>query len=125
MIRSIAAVMAGSVVWTVLWLGWNAVLGIFFPQASGGLIPIDSLPLLLLLLAGSVVFSVTGGYVTARTAPRSPTAHVIALGVLQLLLGIFFELQSWNVLPVWYHLVFLALLIPSTLAGGRLWAGPG
>jgi hypothetical protein len=41
------------------------------------------------------------------------------LAVLQLLLGIGFEASAWNLMPVWYHLVFLALIIPATVMGGR------
>jgi hypothetical protein len=119
-IRSILSVVAGSAAWTVLWLGWNAVVGSFFPDAYSGQSQIESLPLLWLLLAGSVLFSLAGGYVTAWAAGRREPVHVIALAVLQLVLGIFFELQSWALLPAWYHLAFLALLIPATLAGGWL-----
>jgi hypothetical protein len=31
--------------------------------------------------------------------------------------------SAWQLTPVWYHLVFLALLVPAVLYGGRLRAG--
>ena len=38
------------------------------------------------------------------------------LAGVQLLLGIMFEAVSWSLTPVWYHLVFLALVVPATAA---------
>jgi hypothetical protein len=45
---------------------------------------------------------------------------VWGLAVLQLLLGIGIEASAWSMTPVWYHVVFLALLVPATVYGGRL-----
>jgi hypothetical protein len=39
-----------------------------------------------------------------------------------LVLGIGFEVSYWAMLPVWYHLAFLALLIPGNVVGGSWWA---
>ena len=41
-------------------------------------------------------------------------------GILLLATGIAVQLQYWSLLPIWYHLVFLVLLVPSTVAGGSL-----
>jgi hypothetical protein len=119
MLRSILAVVAGNILWTVLWLGLNAVLASLYPQSFDGKSRIESVPLLLFILLCSVVLSVIAGYLTALIARRSEMAHAFALGLLQLALGIFFQTQSWNLLPVWYHLTFLALLIPANLLGGQ------
>jgi hypothetical protein len=45
---------------------------------------------------------------------------VASLAAVLLLVGIFVEIQYWNVMPVWYHLIFLAVLVPATLWGGRI-----
>jgi hypothetical protein len=42
---------------------------------------------------------------------------------IQLAVGSAFEASYWDMTPVWYHLVFLALLVPTTVLGGRLRAG--
>ena len=34
--------------------------------------------------------------------------------------GIAVEASVWSLLPAWYHIIFLVLLIPVTMAGGRL-----
>jgi hypothetical protein len=45
---------------------------------------------------------------------------VRALAALQLALGLVFEILFWDMTPVWYHVVFLALIVPATLYGGTL-----
>jgi hypothetical protein len=40
--------------------------------------------------------------------------------VIQLVVGIGFEISYWEMTPVWYHLVFLALVVPATVWGGTL-----
>jgi hypothetical protein len=67
-----------------------------------------------------VLLSILAGYVTATVASRDPMRAVWALAVVQLALGIGIEVSAWNLTPVWYHLVFLALLVPATVYGGRL-----
>ena len=42
---------------------------------------------------------------------------------LQLALGLFFEVTGWALLPVWYHIVFLVLIVPAVVWGGELRAG--
>ena len=42
------------------------------------------------------------------------------LAFVQLAIGIAVEASYWELMPVWYHLLFLALLIPATVYGGRL-----
>ena len=120
MIRNILAVIAGSAAWTVLWLGMNAAL------RSASLLPadatkrIDAAPPLLIMLVGSVVFSIVGGYVTAAIANGETYKPVLVLCALQLAMGIFFQAQAWRLMPLWYHLPFLLLLVPATLLGGWL-----
>jgi hypothetical protein len=45
------------------------------------------------------------------------------LAVIQLGLGIVAEVSYWHLMPVWYHLVFLATVVPATVAGGYLRGG--
>ena len=113
-------VVAGFVLWSVLWLCYNQLL------LKAGILPSDlTRPLtatmpLLLLLGGSVVFSIVSGYLAARIAGEPATVPALVLGVLLLATGIFFQLKTWSLLPVWYNVTFLVLLIPMTLAGVRM-----
>ena len=47
--------------------------------------------------------------------------HVYGRGWLALLVvGVIAQVAYWDTLPVWYHLVFLASLIPMAMAGANL-----
>lgn len=117
--RTIGAVVAGVVLWGVL---WNALsLGLM----SLGMItagePITGVGLLLGLIAYSAALSVGAGWVAAaiKGDPDAMTA-VKALAGTNLLIGIVTEVLYWELMPVWYHVVFLALVVPMTLQGGKL-----
>jgi len=120
--RSVLSVVAGAVLWAALWVPFTRAMQMAFPSR---VIPDQYLghaPTLATFIAASVVFSVAAGYVTALVARSKPVRHAFALGVLQLALGIGFELSYWELLPTWYHLIFLVLLIPANVWGGMLLA---
>ena len=119
MIRSILSVLAGFALWTVLSLASNAALAAAVPGAFREDGSTDSVGMLLLILVLSVVFSVIAGYVTALLAREKTKQHALALGLALLAVGIFVQIQYWDVMPVWYHLSFLALLVPGVLLGAR------
>ena len=118
--RTILAVLAGAVVWAVLWVGGTQAAQAALPSVLGVGQPVTDTGALVGLIVYSVVLSTLAGYVTATIAARDPMRAVWALAVLQLVLGIGFEASAWNLTPVWYHIVFLALIIPATMYGGRL-----
>jgi len=118
--RSILAVLAGNITWTILWLTSNAILAAMFPQAFRTDGATNHGGLLAALLILSVGFSIMAGYVTTAMARANKLKHSLALGLLQLAIGIFIQIQYWTVLPLWYHLSFLSLLIPATWLGGKL-----
>lgn len=120
--RGILAVVAGAVLWAVLWVGGTAAAGAALGLVAGE--PVTDTATLLGYIAYSVVLSLLAGYVTAAVAGGADAmTPVWWLAGVQLLLGIFFEVSAWSMTPVWYHLVFLALLVPSIVLGGRLRAG--
>jgi hypothetical protein len=118
--RLILAVLAGAVVWAALWVGGTMAAQGAFPSILAAGQPVTNAAALAGLIAYSVVLSVLAGYVTAAVASMNPMPAVWALAVIQLLLGIGVEASAWNLTPVWYHVVFLALLVPATVYGGRL-----
>ncbi len=120
MLRLIASVVAGFVLWSILWLGFNQVLihmGVVPAQPVGA---IDATGVLITLLLGSVIFSIVAGYVAAMIARTSRQTAVLVLGVLLLLVGAFVQWQYRDLMPYWYHIAFLVLLLPMCLIGGRL-----
>ena len=75
--------------------------------------------ILLIHLVLSVIVSFISGYIAALVSgenKRSP----LWLGVVLLLVGILVEAAYWSYIPIWYHLLFLVLLVPVTVAGGKL-----
>lgn len=131
MIRTILAVIVGFCVWSILWVGGNELFKMLSPgwyAASEGAFmkamankepfAADSI-ILLIHLVLSVIVSFISGYITALVAgenKRSP----LSLGVVLLIVGILVEAAYWSYIPLWYHLIFLILLIPVTVAGGKL-----
>lgn len=131
MVRKILAVVIGFFVWSILWVGSDAVLGGILPNWYGrhhtefaqaindkSAFAVDS-TILILGLVRSVIFSIIAGFVAASIA-RENTKSPTALGVLLLLFGIFTQWIYWNYVPLWYHIPFLLLLIPMTILGGRI-----
>ncbi len=120
MLRSILAVIAGSATWMVTALGMDGLLMSLAPQWFGPNGKVESVPLMLLMMTYSLLFSVLGGYVAARIARRKEMQHAFVLGVLQLLLGIMATIKFFDTAPLWWHLTFLTLLIPANVFGGWL-----
>ncbi len=121
--KQILGVVIGFILWSVLWLSLNQLLlalGIMSPTVTE---PLTNSTPLLVLLVGSVLISLTSGYVTARIAGLAWALPAVALGVLLLATGVFVQLKLWYLIPLWYHLAFLLLLIPMTLLGARVGAG--
>ena len=120
--RHALAVLAGFTTWTLLFLLANQItFRLFRDRFDENMVTTDSALLGLTLFLTSV-FSVIAGWVTARFAPEKPVAHGLGLGVLQTLIGLGVQSAYWNVLPTWYNIAFVLLLMPATLAGATLWS---
>lgn len=130
MVRIILAIIIGFVVWSILWVGSDAVFSKISPDwgktsedfraAVENNIPytLDSKTLIMLLIK-SVITSIISGFVAAFIA-RENARSTFGLGVLLLIFGIFIQSVHWNYMPLWYHIPFLLLLIPMTILGGKL-----
>ncbi|HEX8492046.1 MAG TPA: hypothetical protein VF658_04335 [Pyrinomonadaceae bacterium] len=120
MVRSILAVIAGSVTWMVTALGMDTILMSLTPHWFGPNGKVESVPLMLFMMSYSLLFSALGGYVAALIARRKEILHAFVLGVIQLLMGIVATIYFFDTAPLWWHLTFLALLIPANVFGGWL-----
>lgn len=130
MVRIILGVIAGFVVWSILWVGSDAVFSwisadwgktsVEFREAAANKSPYAlSSAVLIALLVKSFVVSVISGFIAASIAGER-TKSTVVLGILLLLFGIFVQVGYWNYMPLWYHFLFLFLLIPMTILGGKL-----
>ncbi len=117
--RSVLAVFVGVVFWGMLWVGGNGVLRTAMPGAFDGSGATQQSGVLAGMLLYSVLLSVGAGYVTAWVVNRAEVGHALVLGVIQLGIGVAVQLQFWDVMPLWYHVLFLAMLIPGGVYGGK------
>ena len=121
-LRRVGAVLAGLLLVIITSTATDALMhatGIFPPL--GWPMP-DSL--FVLALAYRIVYSVAGGYLTARLAPDQPVKHALWLGIIGFVLGLAGAAATWNrgpeFGPKWYPLLLAATAIPSTWLGGKL-----
>jgi hypothetical protein len=133
MVRIILGIIVGYIVWTVLWLGSDAIFSAIssdwstksleFRTAVEKNIPYtpDSM-ILIVLLVKSVIVTIISGFAAALVA-RENIKSTIGLGFLLLISGIFVQLMHWNYMPLWYHIPFLLMLIPMTILGGKVRTG--
>lgn len=114
------AVIAGFILWSVLWVCLNVGLHKFGLLPAALTQPMSDPAPLAALLVGGVVISIISGYTAAAIAGVPAEPAVAALGVLLLLTGVYFQSKVWHLMPLWYHLTFLLLLIPMCFVGARL-----
>lgn len=121
--RIVLGVVAGVVLWGVLWVGGNSAAQAAWPDLIDPEARLEHLGVLGGYLLYSVILSLLAGYVAAAIGGAAAMRTVWILAAVQLCIGIFTEISYWDLTPVWYHLVFLALVVPATVAGGRMKAG--
>lgn len=120
--KSIGAVVAGFIVVAALSMITDAILesaGIFPPPGAGFYVPW----MLSLALVYRCIYTVAGGYVTARLAPGRPMRHVIILGSIGTVAAIAGTIAGWNLSAHWYPIALVITAIPCTWLGGKLAAG--
>lgn len=117
MVRSVISVVAGFLLWTVLWLGSNSLITVITPSSFKEDGSTDSVLILVIILALSVVFSLLSGYVTAWIKRSFSQVPVWVLGLILLAVGLVVQIQFWTLFPLWYNICFLVFLIPATLIG--------
>lgn len=106
--------------WTIIWLVGNSTLrtvGVLPKDTSAR---IDSAVALGTLIGISVVCSIAARAVAMVISRGSSKYPSLILGLLLLLTGVAVEWSVFALMPIWYHIVFLVLLIPIVLVGARL-----
>ena len=128
--RIVLGVIAGFIAWLVVWIGSEKILSAIWPAfganqkafeeavKNGGEYTADTTMLLTHLVLGSVV-SVMAGIFAALIA-RENTSAPLVVGILLLALGLLKAVMSWRYAPIWYHVIFTAILPPLAILGGKL-----
>lgn len=131
MVRIVLGVIAGFLSWMIVWVGSEKVLSAIWPEGfgvhqrafeaaikDGGQFTADTTLLVTHVVLGSVV-SLMSGFLAALIAAENTRAPLI-LGILLLAMGLLKMVMSWPYVPLWYHVIFTALLLPMAIIGGRL-----
>jgi len=130
MVRIVLGVIAGFFAWMMAWVGSEQILSAMWPEfgthqrafqaaiENGGQFTSDTTMLLTHIVLGSIV-SVMSGFLASLIASGNQRAP-LALGFLLLALGVLKAVMSWPYVPIWYHVLFTAILLPMAVLGGKL-----
>ena len=132
MLRIVLGVIGGFVAWVIVWVAVEKVLIALLPEwygapqlafqeavEKGGIQFTAETRLLLSHVVIGLVVSLTAGSVSALIAGENSRTPLI-LGFLLLGLGLLKAVMSWPYVPLWYHVVFTAMLLPMAIVGGKL-----
>jgi hypothetical protein len=118
LLKSIGAVIAGFMTVVVLSIATDSIveaLGIFpgaaHPEAYKQW-------MLAVALFYRTIFTIFGGFVTAKLAPTKPMRHAVILGILGTIAGTLGAIAGWSLGNHWYPIALAALGLPSTWLGG-------
>src|SRR2546426_1569766 len=113
--RSTGAVLAGFIAVFVLSLGTDQVLHVLKVYPPWGQPMTDRL--FLLATAYRIVYTVVGGYITARLAPHAPLRHALILGIVGLVFGaagVMVAIAKPGLGPLWYPLAIAFTALPGS-----------
>jgi hypothetical protein len=134
MLRIVLGVIAGFFAWAIVWFGSEQVLSAIWPEGfgapqrafeaalkntNGDQFTADTTLLLIHVVLGSIV-SVLSGFLAALIAGENKRAPLVLGFLLVALVGLPKLVLSWPYVPIWYHVIFTALLLPMTMMGGKL-----
>jgi len=120
MARIVLGIVGGFLAWFIL----ASVVNLLFRMAWPGYARVEpSMTFTLAMLIGRLLLgalsSLCGGLVAAWIAQGNANAAKI-LGVILTLMFVYVHYGLWDKFPIWYHLLFLASLLPLTLLGALL-----
>ncbi|MGD9631545.1 MAG: hypothetical protein AB7V18_20080 [Pyrinomonadaceae bacterium] len=130
MMRIALGVFVGFLAWVVVWFGSETILSAVWPAfgshqtafqtaiEQGGPFTANATFLLVHIVLATIV-SVIAGYLAALVAGENKRSALI-LGLLLLAVGLLKAIMSWPLVPVWYHVIFTAILLPMAILGGKL-----
>ncbi|MEP7009168.1 MAG: hypothetical protein ABJC13_02495 [Acidobacteriota bacterium] len=117
--KHVAGVFVGLLVWIAVALVAGVLLRWFWPEyvaASGAMA--FTLPMMLTRLSIGALATIAAGALAARLGQSNRAA--IFLGAVLLVIFVPMHVHLWDKFPPWYHLTFLASLVPLAVFGGRM-----
>ncbi len=132
MLRVILGIVVGFIAWSILWVGSEEVLKMMWPAYSVHQLALEkamfnqtpfidqaNTTILIIALVRNALISIMSGFLAALIASGNRNAPLI-LGIILVLVGIVVQSFFWCYLPAWYNIIFVLLLFPMTMLGGRL-----
>ncbi len=128
--RIVLGVVGGFFAWIIVWFGSEKGLSAIWPAfgvhqkafeeaiKNGGQFTAETPMLLTHIVVGSIL-AVMAGSLAAFVAGENSRAPLFA-GILLLAMGIAKAVMSWQYVPIWYHIIFTAMLLPMAIIGGKL-----
>ena len=135
MIRIVLGAIAGLCAWMILWFGAETLISALWPafgahQAAFQAAiendgPFTADPTMLSVhIVMALIVSAAAGFISALVAGENKRAPLF-LGIVLLIVGLLKAFMSWPLVPIWYHGIFTAVLLPMALIGGRLRSAAG
>jgi hypothetical protein len=120
MLKMIAGIVAGLIIWIIVATIGNLLFRVLWPGYAEAEISMRfTLAMMIARLLLGALSSVCSGLAVAWIAKGSGAAAWI-LGIVLTALFVPVHYRLWDKFPIWYHAIFLALLLPLTLLGAKL-----
>jgi hypothetical protein len=133
MLRIVLGVIGGFIAWLIVWFGSEKGIAAVWPafgvqqrgfeeavkNGPGASAFTAETPMLLTHIVMGLVVSLLAGVLAAVIAGENARAPM-ALGFILLALGFLKAYMSWPYVPIWYHVIFTAILLPMAILGGKL-----
>ena len=122
--RLILGILVAPVLWGMLSIPVSLLLAGFYGEAVS--LPPYPISYLVISLALSFGYSTFAGWGAAwiagiglpEGAPRPPVGFPAGLALL--VVGVLVQAGVWDTIPIWWHAVFLTMLLPMCMLGARL-----
>jgi hypothetical protein len=131
MLRIVLGVISGFFAWVIVWVGVEKILSAIWPEwygapqravqraiENGGEFTAETRLLLSHIVIASAVAMISG-FLASLVAGENKRTPLI-LGFLLVAIGLLKVAMSWPYVPIWYHLIFTAILLPMAILGGKL-----
>ena len=115
--RNVFAIFIVPWVWFAFAVPGNQLVFLVYPEARDGQTPLD---FLLVSLVASAFYTFMAAAICCWIAKPDFTRIGLLVPLALLAFGVFTQIVYWDVLPLWYHLVAIAFILPVAMAGTNL-----
>ena len=116
--RLILGIIAAPVLWGVISVPINLGLATLYGDAAAA--PPFPTSYLVIALVLSVGYGLFSGYGAAWIAGTNERKLGLGAGIALLIVGLGVQISTWDAIPVWWHVIFLAMLVPVCMYGASL-----